>query len=160
MIRLIRIPLLHMSDCSKACDNEECMWGEAKEEGGNKHYLIKKQLLCTMCNSEAARIHILQAPQMNIRRATCRSKHLFSQKIWEGQKKRQNITISFSANCDIVTWTSNEHSRNSLCVSVEIRSVPLEHLSNDKVLPTPCCFASFKTTTARGTSLMHYSHNW
>lgn len=42
------------------------MWGEAKEEGGNKHYHIKKQLLYTMCHNEAARISILQAPQMNI----------------------------------------------------------------------------------------------
>lgn len=38
------------------------MWGEPKEEGGNKHYLIKKQLHYTMCHNEAARIHILQLP--------------------------------------------------------------------------------------------------
>lgn len=37
-----------------------------KKEGGNKHHLIKKQLLYTMCHNKAARIRILQAPQMNI----------------------------------------------------------------------------------------------
>lgn len=159
MIRLLRIPLLHVSHCSRSWDNdEECMCSEEKVEGGNKHYLIiKKQLLFAMCHNKAARIRIFTRSTSEHKPCTiCRSKHSFSQKIWEG-KRRGRTSQSPLANCDTVTQTSNEHSRKSLCVSVEISSVPL---SNCKALPTPCCSASFKVAQQERISFMNYSHNW